>query len=95
MFCFRAETLRLLVSQGGVRGTSGPFQHTKTLFGRQWQGKGGGGNKGGCLSLYREKNLGDFRVFFLFCMACFGCFGVFIIPKWLIKVSGHIPVLFG
>ena len=28
-------------------------------------------------------------------MVFWGFFGVYILPKWLIKVPGHIPILFG
>ena len=42
-----------------------------------------------------ENNLGDFQ-FFPNCLLYFwGVLGVYIIPKWLSKVPGHIPILFG
>ena len=40
-----------------------------------------------------ENNLGDFRFFLIF-YSIFGFFGVYIIPNWLIKVPGYIPMLF-
>ena len=43
----------------------------------------------------RENNLGDFRFFFFICYGIVWVFGVYIIPKWLIKVPGHIAILFG
>ena len=53
---------------------------------------------GALKGLYRgsigENNLGDF-CFFLIFPCFFGGLGVYIIPKWLIKVPGHIPILFG
>ena len=42
-----------------------------------------------------KNNLGDFCLF-LNCLLHFCCFlGVYIIPEWLIKVPGHIAILFG
>ena len=43
-----------------------------------------GGNK--------ENNLGVFLVFLFY--VCLGLYGVFILPKWLIKVPGPMPILF-
>ena len=49
--------------------------------------------------LYRgsigENKLGDFLFFSLIFYCIFWGFGVLIIPKWLIEVPGHIPILFG
>ena len=42
-----------------------------------------------------QTNLGDVWFFSLFFKVFYGIFGVYIIPKWLIKVPGHIPILFG
>ena len=42
-----------------------------------------------------ENNLGDFWFFSQNFIVCFGVFWEDIIPKWLIKVPGHIPILFG
>ena len=41
-----------------------------------------------------QKNLGEFR-FFLIVYCILGFLGVYIFPKWLKKVPGHIPILFG
>ena len=42
----------------------------------------------------RQKQFRCFLVFpFVYCI--FGFYGVLIIPKWLIEVPGHIPILFG
>ena len=49
--------------------------------------------------LYRgsigENNLGDFLFFPNLLLYFWGVLGVYIIPKWLIKVPGHIAILFG
>ena len=43
----------------------------------------------------RKNNLGDLE-FFSYCVIVFvGFFGAYIIPKWLIKVPGHIAILSG
>ena len=41
-----------------------------------------------------QTNLGDL-LFFLIFLIFYGFFGVYIFPKWLKKVPGHIPILFG
>ena len=41
-----------------------------------------------------ENNLDDF-LFFFFSLYLGGFYGAYTIPKWLIKVSRHIPILFG
>ena len=40
-----------------------------------------------------ENNLGDVRFPIFFCISLF--FLVYIFPKLLIKVPGHLPILFG
>ena len=42
-----------------------------------------------------QKKLGDFLVFSYIFVVFYGIFGVYIFPKWLKKVPGHIPILFG
>ena len=43
-----------------------------------------------------ENNLGDFWFFFPnMLLYVRGVLGFSIIPKWLIKIPGHIPILFG
>ena len=42
-----------------------------------------------------QKNLGEFFVFSYIFKVFYGIFGVYIFPKWLKKVPGHIPILFG
>ena len=39
-------------------------------------------------------DLGDGFAFFFFSYCIFGFYGVYIIPKWLVEVPGHIPILF-
>ena len=39
--------------------------------------------------------LGELLFFLVFLIIQYGIFGVLIIPKWLIKVPGHIPIFFG
>ena len=41
------------------------------------------------------KKLCDFGLFSCFFNVLVGGYGVLIIPQWLIKVPGHIPILFG
>ena len=43
---------------------------------------------------YRGKKLGDLLVFSYIFNVFYGISGVYIFPKWLIKVPGHIPILF-
>ena len=43
----------------------------------------------------RANKLGDVLFCSVFCDVMFMAFGAFIIPKWLIKDSGHIPICFG
>ena len=47
----------------------------------------------------RARNTANDLGVFLDCLGCFKCFWgilwVAIIPKWLIKVPGHIAILFG
>ena len=40
-------------------------------------------------------NLGDLEFVSCFCDVLIWVYGVLIIPEWLIKVPGHIPILFG
>ena len=41
-----------------------------------------------------NQKLRDFLVFSCFFNVFYGIFGVYIFPKWLKKVPGHIPILF-
>ena len=38
---------------------------------------------------------GQFLFFSYFVIVCWGCYKVLIIPKWLFKVPGHIPIFVG
>ena len=42
-----------------------------------------------------ENNLGDSLFVPVFVIILYGIFGVLSIPRWLIKVPGHIPMFFG
>ena len=42
-----------------------------------------------------KNDLGDFWFFSVFFIVILGFYEVYIIPKWLIKVPGHIAILFG
>ena len=59
--------------------------------GLQWAPMGSNGAPMGEIG---ENNLGDFLVCFLIYYCIFGVYGVYIIPKRLIKVPGHIAILF-
>ena len=41
-----------------------------------------------------QNNLGELLDFLFFSIILYGIFGVLTIPKWLIKDSGHFPILF-